>query len=216
MSTPFGVNASTTSTVDCALTGRNTTATSATNCTTIASQFSVSEYDVFSSNPFLNADCNIPSGTNLCIPQSCVTYTIAVNDTCQSVAQLAGTVPGTTANITSAQIQSFNPDLGTYCQLMALRVGKAICLSPNGGWPNVGATTQGNPSSTPTTVAPIPSPTVSGTTSACGRYYQVQPGDICQTVAIKNGITFSDFTILNPGPYSLPFEYFIFLNLIQK
>jgi LysM repeat protein len=87
---------------------------------------------------------------------------------------------------------------------MSLRVGKRICLSPNGGWPDVGATTQGNPSATPTAVAPVPSPTVNGTTSACGRYYQIQAGDICQTVALKNYITLSNFIVLNPGQSWFP------------
>ncbi|KAH9480415.1 LysM domain-containing protein [Psilocybe cubensis] len=198
LSVPFGVNATDAPTIDCTLTGRNITASQATTCAGVAAQYSVSEYDVFSSNPSLNADCTIPAGSVLCIPQQCTTYTIAVNDTCQSVAKLAGKVPGTNFDITASQIQSFNPDLGTYCQLMSLRVGKKICLSPNGGWPSVGATTDGNPSGTPTAVAPIPTPTVSGTTSACGRYYLVKDGDICQTVCLANSITFSDFLILNP------------------
>ncbi|KAF8816938.1 hypothetical protein BYT27DRAFT_7154018 [Phlegmacium glaucopus] len=198
LQTPFGVNSTSAPTIDCSASGRNITTTDATTCTNIASQYSVSEYDVFSSNPFLSADCNIVASTVLCVPQACTTYTIAINDTCQSVAQLAGIVPGTNLNVTAAQIQSFNPDLGTYCQLMPLRVGKSICLSPNGGWPTVGATSQGNPSATPTTVAPIPSPTVSGTTSACGRYYLVKAGDFCQTVAINNYVTLSDFFTLNP------------------
>ena len=198
------MNATTAPTVDCILSGRNITASQATNCADVAAQNSVSEYDVFSSNPFLNADCTIAAGAALCVPQQCTTYTIAINDTCQSVAQLAGKVPGTNLNVTASQIQSFNPDLGTYCQLVSLRVGKTICLSPNGGWPSVGATSQGNPSATPTTVAPVPTPTVSGTTSACGRYHLVQDGDICQTVCLTNYITFSDFLILNPGKLRWP------------
>lgn len=199
MSIPFGVNATAAPTTDCALTGRNITTSQATTCAGVAAQYSVSEYDVFSSNPSLNADCTIAAGSVLCVPQQCTIYTIAVNDTCQSVAKLAGKVPGTNFDITASQIQSFNPDLGTYCQLMTLRVGKKICLSPNGGWPSVGATSDGNPSATPTAAAPIPTPTVSGTTSACGRYYLVKDGDICQTVCLANSITFSDFLILNPG-----------------
>uniref|UniRef100_A0A8H7XNW2 LysM domain-containing protein n=1 Tax=Psilocybe cubensis TaxID=181762 RepID=A0A8H7XNW2_PSICU len=198
ISTPFGVNSTTAPTVDCTITGQNISTTEATTCADVAAQYSVSEYDIFSSNPLLDADCNIESGTVLCVPQQCTTYVIAVNDTCQSVAQLAGTVPGTSLNVTASQIQSFNPDLGTYCQLISLRVGKAICLSPNGGWPSVGVTSAGNPSGTPTAAAPIPTPTVNGTTSACGKYYLVQGGDICQTICLTNSITFSDFLTLNP------------------
>lgn len=176
----------------------------------------MSEYDVFSSNPFLNVNCNITAGTVLCVPPTCTTYTIAVNDTCQSVAQLAGTVPGTNRSVTAAQIQSFNPDLGMYCQLISLRIGKTICLDPNGGWPDVGAASQGSPSSTPTMVAPVPSPTVNGTTSACGQYYLVQTGDICQTVSLNNGITLSDFLILNPGLFHLTLTVFLLIKSLTE
>lgn len=175
--------------------GRNVTTGPATTCAVLAEQYSISEYSVLTSNPNL-ADCNIPKNSILCLPQACTTYTIATNDTCDSVAALAGSSAGTT--VTTTQIQSFNPDLGTYCQLMPLRVGKQICISPNGGFPNVGATTGAQPSATPTALAPIPTPTVSGSTSACGRWYQVQSGDICQTVALGNNVAFTDFLTLNP------------------
>jgi hypothetical protein len=154
---------------------------------------------VLTSNPSL-ADCDIPANSILCLPQACTTYTIATNDTCDSVAALAGSSAGTT--VTTTQIQSFNPDLGTYCQLMPLRVGKQICLSPNGGFPKVGATKGAQPSATPTALAPAPTPTVSGSTSACGRWYQVQSGDICQTVALSNSVALTDFLTLNPGEHA--------------
>ncbi|KAI5116230.1 hypothetical protein M0805_001222 [Coniferiporia weirii] len=192
----FGVNATTSPTTDCAITGRNYTNRAETTCAAVATTLSVSEYSVLASNPFLTANCTIPADTTLCIPQACTTYTIATNDTCDSVAALAANVTGTA--ITTTQLLSFNPDLGTYCQLMPLRVGKQICLTPNGGFPNVGATSGGNPSATPTTFAPIPTPTVSGTTADCGRYYQVKSGDICQTVALSNGVSLADFLTLNP------------------
>ncbi|KAF9559712.1 hypothetical protein CPC08DRAFT_637416, partial [Agrocybe pediades] len=165
-------------------------------CSQLATQYSVSDNNVLASNPFLDVDCNVAANTILCIPQACHTYTIQTNDTCDSVAQAAGGMTG--ANITSVQLQSFNPELGTYCQLMSLRVGQKICLTPNGGFPNVGATSDANPAATPTSQAPIPTPTVNGTTSNCGRYYKVQDGDICNTVVLANQISLSDFLLLNP------------------
>jgi len=139
----FGTNATNAFSTDCAVTGRNVTSTTATTCSQLGTQYSVSDNNVLAANPFLNVDCNVAANTILCIPQPCHTYTIQTNDTCDSVAQGAGAMTG--SNITSVQLQSFNPELGTYCQLMALRVGQKICLTPNGGFPNVGATSDANP-----------------------------------------------------------------------
>ena len=119
------------------------------------------------------------------------------------MAALAGSLEKTT--VATTQILSFNPDLDTYCQLMPLQVGKQICLSPNGGFPNVGATTGAQPSATPTALAPVPTPTVSGSTSSCGRWYQIQSGDICQTVVLSNSVALTDFLTLNPSEHA----YFI-------
>ncbi|KAJ6549608.1 hypothetical protein DFH09DRAFT_1366804 [Mycena vulgaris] len=193
----FGTNATATSTSACAITGRNITASADTTCAQIAAQFSVSNNDVLVSNPFLDVSCTIPAGTQLFIPKACQTYTIATNDTCEGVAQLAGTRTG--VNITTVQLQSFNPELGTCCQLMALRVGQTIFLTPNGRFPQVGTTTDANPSATPTTKAAVPTPTVDGTTSNCGKYYQVQTWDVCNTVVLNNSISLPDFLVMNPG-----------------
>lgn len=155
-------------------------------------------------NPSLvgSNDCSISAGSQICLLKPCITYTIRTNDTCDSVAAMAGSITGT--NITTMQLQSFNPTLGIACQLMPLKVGETICLGPNGGWPNVGAASGANPpSAAPTTFAPVPTPTVQGTTSNCGRYYQVQPGDICNTLILNNSIALDDFLTLNPGKYSL-------------
>lgn len=195
----FGVNA-TGPGADCSLIGRNVTVADNTTCSAVASQNNVTIDSIILTNPFLvgSNDCSITSGSQLCLLEPCITYTIQTNDTCASVAAMVGSITGT--NITSVQLQSFNPGLGTYCQLMSLKVGEAICISPNGGWPNVGAPASANvPSAVPTTFAPIPTPTVNGTTADCGRYYEVQVGDICNTVVLNNSIQLSDFLTLNPG-----------------
>ncbi|KAG6847464.1 hypothetical protein H0H93_007975 [Arthromyces matolae] len=192
----FGTNSTAAPAADCSIVGRNVTTGVATTCTALAQQYSISEYSVLASNPSLASCDSISAGTILCLPQACTTYTIATNDTCDSVAALAQSKAGTT--VTTTQLQSFNPDLGTYCQLMALRVGKQICLSPNGGFPQLSATTGAQPSATPTSLAAVPSPTVSGTTSACGKWYQIQSGDYCQTIALNNGVALADFLTLNP------------------
>ncbi len=49
-----------------------------------------------------------------------------------------------------------------------------------------------------TTTATPAHPTQSGTISNCGHFYQVQAGDICNTVAMKFGLTFIDLRTANP------------------
>ncbi|KAJ6538819.1 hypothetical protein DFH09DRAFT_71517 [Mycena vulgaris] len=195
---PFGVNATTDPAADCAVAGRNISVPADTTCSAIAQTNSVTVYSVLSSNPFLvgSSDCAVQAGTKLCLFQACKTYQVAADDTCDSIADKSTSITGT--KITTTQLQSFNPDLGSYCQLLPLKVGQSICLTPNGGFPNVGVSTSNNPSGTPTTFAPVPTPTVSGTTSNCGKYYQVQQGDICNTVVLANAISLPDFLTLNP------------------
>src|ERR1700737_4873241 len=103
----FGVNATTTPTADCAITGRNITVPANSTCSAIAQQYSVTTDSVLTANPFLvgSSDCSITSATKLCIPQPCTLYVIQNNDTCTSVADAAGSITGT--NITSTQLQSF-------------------------------------------------------------------------------------------------------------
>lgn len=38
-----------------------------------------------------------------------------------------------------------------------------------------------------------------GTTTECGKYYQVQSGDYCQLVALNNSIAIDLFTLINPS-----------------
>ncbi|KAJ7467044.1 hypothetical protein FB451DRAFT_1340517 [Mycena latifolia] len=169
---PFGVNATTDPATDCAVAGCNISVAADTTCSTIAPTDSVTVYSVLSANPFLvrSSDCS-----------PCKTYQVAVNDTCDSIADKSASI--TSMKITTTQLQSFNPDLGSYCQLLPLKVG---------------VSTSNNPSGTPTTFAPIPTPTVSGTTSNCSKYYQVQRGDIRNTIVLANAISLPDFLTLNP------------------
>ena len=194
-----GTNKTISASPDCALLGRNITVpkTANTACSTLATQYSVTIDSILLSNPFLtgSSDCVIVAGTQVCIPQACTLYTVKVNDTCNSI--------GTAHSLTPIQVQSFNPWLGSSCQLISSYVGKSICVTPNGGFPSgVGATSDANPSATPTAVAPVPTPTASGSTSACGRWYKVQTGDICNTVALANSVPLSTFLTLNPGSYT--------------
>ncbi|CAG8379394.1 unnamed protein product [Penicillium salamii] len=52
--------------------------------------------------------------------------------------------------------------------------------------------------STITTTASVPSPTLDGTVSRCGKYYKIGGNEDCATVEKKFGISLSDFVYLNP------------------
>lgn len=182
---------------DCTIHGHNITLPNTANitCSALAMLYSITIDSILSSNSLLtgSSDCVILAGTQVCIPQACTVCTVQVNDTCNSIGMAHSLMP--------IQVQSVNPSLGSSCQLISSFVGKSICISPNGGFPlGFGVTSNG---ATPTAVAPVPTPTVSGTTSACGWWYQVQPGDICNTVMLTNSVSLPNFLTLNPVSYTL-------------
>ncbi|KAJ7190996.1 hypothetical protein GGX14DRAFT_579343 [Mycena pura] len=166
--------------------------TSASTCAAVTTQYSVSLYDVYSSNFLAQTDCMVEAGSTICLPQSCTTYTVATNDTCTTVAN--------GANITSAQLHAYNPNLGTpSCQNIAQDVGTLICVSPHGGFPQVSGTSGASaPTGTATGLAPVPTPTADGSTAACGEWAMVLAGHFCSTLALKYSITVDDLYTMNP------------------
>ena len=50
---------------------------------------------------------------------------------------------------------------------------------------------------TAATPAPIPTDIAAGTTKYCGQYYQALPGNYCNMIVIKFGLTMDDFLFLN-------------------
>ncbi|KAJ7488143.1 hypothetical protein FB451DRAFT_1226557 [Mycena latifolia] len=199
---PIGANDTVSST--CALTGRNVTSTGTSTCADIASQFSVGWYDILASNPTIQAvNCTdgIGAGTKLCLPQACTTYTPAVNQTCEQIVTAAnGILASSNQTITVTQLISFNPSLDTGCIHVGRQYGLSLCISPHGGFPDVNAVDNGAPKPvpTPTAIVPPPGQTPPGTTSNCGGWYFVQPGDFCTKVALNNSVTLDDFVTLNP------------------
>ncbi|KAF7343654.1 hypothetical protein MSAN_01986300 [Mycena sanguinolenta] len=189
--TPAGVNSTSPISAQCALSGQNVTINAASTCAAIASQHSVSLYDVYSSNSLPQSDCNVAAGSKLCLPQACATYTVAANDTCLGIA--------TAANITTVQLQVYNPNLGSTCQFLSTQVGNLICVGPHGGFPDVSATTVPiGPSGTATTLAPVPTPTGPGSTGACGEWAVAVAGDFCSTFALRYSVTLADLYTMNP------------------
>ncbi|KAJ7616194.1 hypothetical protein DFH06DRAFT_1062606 [Mycena polygramma] len=189
--TPAGINSTSTISAQCALLGRNVTIAAASTCADIAAQFSVSLYDVYSSNSLPQTDCSVANATELCLPQACITSTVAANATCADIAAAA--------NITVVQLQLYNPSLGSTCQFISQQVGNLICVGPHGGFPVATATTAPiAPSGTATAPAQIPTPTAPGSTAACGEWAAAAAGDFCSTFALKYSVTLADLYTMNP------------------
>lgn len=83
------------------------------------------------------------------------------------------------------------------CYNVADMVGDSLCITQP-GTPFVKSNVTLGPS-TPTTSAPRPSDVEECTTTYCGEYYLVQPGDTCNALALRNGISVADFVFLNPS-----------------
>ncbi|KAJ7465728.1 hypothetical protein FB451DRAFT_423455 [Mycena latifolia] len=189
--TPSGVNSTSPISAQCALLGRNVTISAASTCAAVAAQFSVSLYDVYSSNSLPQTDCSVAAATELCLPQACTTSTIAINATCADIAAAA--------NITTVQLQLYNPSLGSTCQFISQQVGNLICVGPHGGFPDATATSAPiAPSGTATALAALPTPTAPGSTAACGEWAMAVAGDFCSTFALKYSVTLADLYTMNP------------------
>ncbi|KAJ7021251.1 hypothetical protein C8F04DRAFT_271090 [Mycena alexandri] len=189
--TPSGVNSTSPISAQCALLGRNVTISAAMTCTAVAAQFSVSLHDVYSSNSLSQTDCSVAAATELCLPQACTTSTIGTNATCADIAAAA--------NITTVQLQLYNPSLGSTCQFISQQVGNLICIGPHGGFPDATVTSAPiAPSGTATAPAALPTPTAPGSTAACGEWAMAVAGDFCSTFALKYSVTLADLYTMNP------------------
>ncbi|ORY68194.1 uncharacterized protein BCR38DRAFT_463783 [Pseudomassariella vexata] len=144
----------------------------------------------------LEAFCtNFPAaGTSLCITNQCTTVTVPTNTTCEAMAAAA--------NITETQLKAWNPSISYGCANLPKMNGSEVCVDALGRKFVPPSDTSSLPPQTPTTTAPTPTDAADGSGGAekpCGRWYSVQKGDYCNLIAVKFGITLSDFLFLNPA-----------------
>lgn len=109
-STPLGSNS--TSSVVCALTGRNITVSSNSTCADLGKQYSITAFDVLQNNPVLsNANCTdgVLPGAALCIPQACTLFSPNGTQTCADVVTAVnqGALAGAGQKITSVQLTTY-------------------------------------------------------------------------------------------------------------
>ncbi|KAF8457847.1 hypothetical protein BDZ91DRAFT_785929 [Kalaharituber pfeilii] len=141
-------------------------------------------------NDLAAACADFPTSGSLCLVNTCSVYTVAQNDTCDSISSAH--------NITLAQFKSWNPSINSGCYNLDKMVGYQVCVSIPGR-PYVAPTTTIAAPTIPTTPAPVPTDLANQTTTYCGRYYQAQVGDYCNLIVMKYGISLSDFVFLNPA-----------------
>lgn len=94
-------------------------------CLSVSRKNQVSTYALIYINKLAASCRNFPApGTEICLPQSCSTYTATREDTSVSVSQRTG--------LSVEQLQSYNIDLNMHRGNVALPPLREICLSPPG------------------------------------------------------------------------------------
>ncbi|KAK4186732.1 hypothetical protein QBC35DRAFT_452972 [Podospora australis] len=139
----------------------------------------------------LGAWCeDFPTSGSLCLANKCNVVTVPANATCKAIAK--------SANTTEVLLKAWNPVLNAGCYNIENLEGHQLCVSPPGPVyvdPNPGVlapTTASEP-------APVPTDLANGTTTRCGKYYQVQPDEYCNLLVVRFHISLSDFLFLNPA-----------------
>ncbi|KAJ6086049.1 LysM domain protein [Penicillium sp. IBT 16267x] len=162
------------------------------NCIAISQAQNVSTGALIALNNLLPDCSNLDAGASLCLPQACEIYTVQAGDTCASITNATG--------ISFVQFTSWNPTINSYCT--NLLADQEFCVGQAGAvWTGTtipGASTTQSGVYATTTVA-APSNLAYGTTTDCGRYYDVQSGDDCSLIALNNTITISLFEAINPS-----------------
>jgi LysM domain len=181
-------------------------------CGTIASNEDISLDDFYSWNPAVGTNCtDLDVGDYVCVdiigftpttttstPGDGITtptpiqtgmvstcnkfYLVQSGDECGTIASDEG--------ISLDDFYSWNPAVGTSCQYLAL--GDYVCVDIIGFTPTTTTTSAGDGVTTPT-------PHQTGMVSDCDKFYLVQSGDECGTIASNEGITLANFYAWNPA-----------------
>ncbi|KAK6220001.1 LysM domain-containing protein [Colletotrichum tabaci] len=115
---------------------------------------------------------DFPTSGSLCITNKCDTVTVGVNQTCVTIADVAG--------ITETQLKAWNLVINPVCSNIDMMNGTTLCITPPG----------------PQLPPPMPP---GGSNKPCARWYDVEAGDYCNLVVLKFAISLDDFLFLNAG-----------------
>ncbi|KAL6228628.1 hypothetical protein BDW75DRAFT_246522 [Aspergillus navahoensis] len=170
---------------------REATIQPGSTCDTFAAANNVSTWRMLIENGLQSGCVDFPSNGTLCVSGMCQTHLVQEDDTCVSLSDQFG--------ITITQFITWDSVLNSLCTNLDILVGHYVCVSyPGNATSEFNSYATAGAAATATTPAPIPSDVVSGTNINCGKYYHVKDGDYCQSIAMANGISVSDFLFLNP------------------
>ncbi|CAN9150812.1 unnamed protein product [Alternaria alternata] len=171
--------------------GRTHEVTSGENCVAISKANHVSTGALITMNS-LRLDCtNLQLGQKLCLPAACDDYVVQSGDTCVGIAKQF--------SVPFHQLTAWNPTINPHCT--NLLVDQNLCIGPPGGeatFTTVPGATATQTAIYATATAARPTPVAEGTTTKCGKYYLVQPGDYCEIVALNQTVPLNWFLGMNP------------------
>ncbi|KAI0398850.1 hypothetical protein F4802DRAFT_613319 [Xylaria palmicola] len=134
---------------------------------------------------------DFPTNGTLCLGHSCPTITLEANSTCNGLAKAN--------NMTYAQLLAWNPSIDLACSNLDKQAGYELCVgNPDPGYVAPTSTSLSVSPTTATSPVAIPTDIANGTTTNCGSYYQAVPGDYCNLLLIRYGLSLGDFLVLNP------------------
>ena len=164
------------------------------SCDSIATSKGVPTYAIIKAGALNGACTNLLAGASLCLPQPCTLYRVQYDETCD-------TIMAANPGLSAVHLLAWNPNINALCSNVADLAETLICVSPPGGAPGEGTTTDTQPTPTSPAATAVPKPTNAKAESnaQCAAWYTIQDGDYCQSVSIRQQIALRDFYFLNPS-----------------
>ncbi|KAI1860784.1 uncharacterized protein JN550_011246 [Neoarthrinium moseri] len=163
-------------------------------CDSIATSKGVSTLSIVKAGR-TDPDCTtLQVGANLCLPEPCTVYRVQYDDTCQSIID---SVEG----LRATDLLTWNANINPLCSNLGAIAKSLICISPPGRTlADVTSITEA-PTATQAPPTPVPRPANAKAESnaRCAGWYEVQAGDYCQAISIRQAIALQDFFFLNPS-----------------
>ncbi|KAK3177856.1 hypothetical protein K4F52_009408 [Lecanicillium sp. MT-2017a] len=164
------------------------------SCDAIAMAKGASTYSVVKAGG-TDPDCsNLQVGAELCLPEECELYRVQYDDTCQSILD-------SVTGLRASDLLAWNPNINVLCTNIDTMYEKLICISPPGRTLEdvTGIITTPTATQPPPTAVPRPSNAKAESNNRCAGWYEVQSGDYCQAISIRESISLKDFYYLNPS-----------------